>query len=106
MVSGRPIAVAFARIVLTERLPLDLARIAAFFFMYQAKESGYGTGGDTQVCYLPRVKSIGQWDDKVIAEQVEKMMRLSLLDASQLRYFGWKDSTKNLRMPLQEITAH
>jgi len=81
MGSGRPIAVAFARIVLTQRLPLRLARLAAFFFMYQAKESGYGTGGDTQVCYLPRPNSMGEWDDKVIAEQVEKMMRLSLLEA-------------------------
>jgi 20S proteasome alpha/beta subunit len=81
MGSGRPIAVAFARIVLAERLPLKLARLAAFFFMYQAKESGYATGGDTQFCYLPRPKSMGLWDDKEMAEQVEKIMRLSLLDA-------------------------
>jgi len=81
MGTGRPIAVAFARIILKERLPLKLARIAAFFFMYQAKESGYGTGGETQACYLPREKGMGGWDDKLIAEQVERMMRLSLLDA-------------------------
>jgi 20S proteasome alpha/beta subunit len=91
MGTGRPIAVAFARIVLTERLPLELARVAAFFFMYQAKQSGYGTGGDTQICYLPRQKSISVWDDKEIAEGVEHVMRLFLLD------------TRNIGMPEQRF---
>lgn len=79
--SGRPIAKGFARILLTRPLPLELAKFAAFFFAYQAKRSGYGTGGDTQMCYLPRPKSMGVWDDRAMAEQIEKMMRLWLMDA-------------------------
>lgn len=79
--AGDTVARSYLRILHTERIPLELMRPLALFVIYQAKQSGYGCGGSTEMYRLPRTGSVTIWDERGIASLTEQAMRLCLVDA-------------------------
>jgi 20S proteasome alpha/beta subunit len=105
--SGAPIAYAFHRILSHHPVTIEIAKWLAFFILYQAKKSGYGVGGSTNTARLPapQSKQMAIYDDERIAEDVETLMRICLIDARDrsLSPEAWKERLQKAFNTLQDI---
>jgi hypothetical protein len=79
--AGAEVAQSFARIVWHQLYPMDMMRWIALFILYQAKMSAEACSGDTEIFRLPQSRKRSFLDDAGVADNIEKGMRLALVQS-------------------------